>query len=122
MFKFFSRSEKPTCLEEIYRKLEKKFENIYGEVHGGYVRNVRVVVEEIEELMRADTSFGIKWAWVRCGDVCKAKGYVRFRSGGVKTGNASESKLGDMEPGKSYNVEGSTMLDHHGTLVISNLQ
>jgi hypothetical protein len=121
-FNFLRKPKKPNCASEIYRKLDSKPEDNFGQTPGGYVRNVPVVVEEIEEPTRSiDEIRGAKRAWARCADNCEEKLYVVFRSGGAKTTDANEVRFGDMEPGKTYSVEGYTMIDHDGTLVITNL-
>jgi hypothetical protein len=122
-FNFLRRPKKPTCVSEIYEKLESKPKNVLGEITGGYERNIRVVVENIERpTRREDKSSGAKRAWAHCADGCEEKLYIVFRSGGAKSKGVSEVKFGDMEPGKAYNVEGDAMIDHHGTLVITNAQ
>ena len=120
MIKLFHKS-KPTCVSEIYRKLGSKPEDHFGEILGGYVRNVPVVVEKIEEPARiTDEIRGDKRAWARCADKCKKPLYVVFRSGGVRATGVNGNKFVDMEPGKTYSVEGYSMINHHGTLVITN--
>ncbi len=117
-----SNSGQPTCLGKIYEELGRKPVDIYEEVHGGHVGNVRVSVERLENVRDSDETLGIKWAWSRCGcsSDCERRSYVRFRSGNVKTRNGDGH--GDMEPGKVYVVEGNTMLNYYGTLIITNLQ
>jgi hypothetical protein len=113
-----SKSKQPNCLHEIFRELEKKPENIYEETPGGYRRNFRVIVERLENVSEIDEKAGVKWAWSRCacGRGCDSKAYVRFRPG-----NVTKSVKGSMEPGKTYAVEGGTMLDAYGNLIITNL-
>jgi len=110
--------KKPTCLDKIYRVPENEISEVFGNINEEYVKNVKVVVENIEAIGEKESGF--KWALVRCDD-CSKKAYVRFHSGSVKNKKPDgSSRSGDMEVGKTYSVSGFASIDEMGGLVITS--
>ena len=111
--------QKSTCLSEIYKKFEDRNpDDFIRYIPGKDVENVEVIVENIEKVDERD--FGFSQALVNCRDGCGKECYVRFCSEGFKIKDAGgKFKFGAMEPGMTYRVSGSTLLDKKGKLIIT---